>query len=427
MQKFLKWGQLPLQNYKFRRLWLGLLISRLGDQFAIIALLWFILQLTGSGLALASVLLCFSLPGIVTSPLLGHWLDKLQPRLVMGIDNLLRTLFIGAIPALFWLGKLDLWMVYGLALLAGLVEPATNVGVRVMLPDLVEDEQLESGNALFSVSEQFSFLAGPALAGLLVGTLGGPAVLLLDSASFLIMTVILFSLPDITRQPAKTKAEPPAGPTGASQTNFRALFRLKEVWIITGLSFVFFVAYGPLEPALPLYSQDVLKTDASGYGLLWSAFGVGAVLGLLTIPYLAKQPRSGITFAMVAILWGAFLVPLIWLTDLAPAMLFLAIAGCAWAPYTTIEISMLQRLIPVDLRGRVFGARSTLMSAAGPLGFLVGGLLLNILAANLVIGISALACIAAGVAGLLTPAIRNITRSPTLVEPALTGLTPDPD
>src|SRR5690349_6007221 len=116
MQKYRKWNNLPLQNPKFWRLWSGLLISRLGDQFTVIALLWFILQLTGSGLALASVLLCFSLPGILTSPILGRLLDQLQPRLVMGADNLLRSLVIGAIPGLYWLGQLELWMIYALAL-----------------------------------------------------------------------------------------------------------------------------------------------------------------------------------------------------------------------------------------------------------------------------------------------------------------------
>jgi MFS family permease len=307
-------------------------------------------------------------------------------------------------------------MIYALALLAGLVAPATSVGVRVLLPDLIEDTQLEAGNAWLSATEQFSYLVGPALAGILVGVLGGPAVLLLDAISFLAMTIILYSLPNIVRKASPVITdEPLRGDTQKSQSSFRTLLGLKQVWIITSLSFVFFLSYGPLEPALPLYSQQFLKAEASGYGLLWSAFGVGAVLGLVVTPYLSKVRRSGITFASIALLWGLFLAPLTWLSDLPMAMLFLGLAGCAWAPYNTLETSILQRLIPAELRGQVFGVRATLLSASTPVGVILGGILLDFMPSNEVIGISALACILVGVAGLLSPAVRTITRRPASI------------
>ncbi|TMD98447.1 MAG: MFS transporter [Chloroflexi bacterium] len=129
----------PLRSPAFLRLWLGLSISYLGDQFTTIALLWFVLQLTGSGVALSLVLLCFQLPAMLTGPLLGTVLDRWQPRLVMGIDNCTRALLIGAIPVLSWVGVLQLWQIYTLVLLAGALSPATGAGVRVILPHLVPE------------------------------------------------------------------------------------------------------------------------------------------------------------------------------------------------------------------------------------------------------------------------------------------------
>ena len=70
----------PLRRPAFRRLWLGLVISRLGDQFTIISLVWFVLQLTGSGIAIGLVVFCFDLPTILSSPLIGKLLDRYQPR-----------------------------------------------------------------------------------------------------------------------------------------------------------------------------------------------------------------------------------------------------------------------------------------------------------------------------------------------------------
>ncbi len=395
----------PLRLPTFRYLWLGLVISRLGDQFTAIALLWFVLQLTGSGVALGLVILCFRLPGIVTSLLLGRLLDRHQPQVVMGVDNAARALIIGAIPALYWLDVLTMPMVYTLALLAGALAPATGVGVRVVLPYLVDGDELENANALVSVSEQFSYLAGPALAGLLVSLLGGPPVLLIDAATFALMAALLFVLPDVPRQRTITEAAERGRWLG-----FGTLLHLKTVRIITALSLVFFFAYGPLEPALPIYSQDTLRAGAAGYGLLWSAFGVGALLGLLTIPMVGKQPRPGVTFAAIAVLWGILLAPLTIATSLPLAMLFLGLAGAAWAPYTTIETSLLQRLVPEQLRGQVFGAQSTLLTAAAPLGAVLGGVLLDHLSAPAVIGISALACGTTGVIGLVSPTLRDVRR-----------------
>ena len=136
----------PLRLPAFRRLWLGLVISRLGDQFTVITLLWFVLDLTGSATALSVVLLCFSLPAIVTSPLLGRLLDRYQPREIMLLDNLARALVIGAIPVVYWFGGLTLWVLYGLALLAGALAPATSVGIGVILPHLGPDAELEQAN-----------------------------------------------------------------------------------------------------------------------------------------------------------------------------------------------------------------------------------------------------------------------------------------
>jgi hypothetical protein len=146
----------PLRHPAFQRLWLGLSISYLGDQFTTIALLWFVLQLTGSGAAVGLVILCFDLPGVATGALLGGLLDRRQPRLVMGFDNLARAALIAAIPTLYALGRLHLWQIFVLASLAGALSPATTAGVRAFVPHLVDDAVLDRANALTAASLQFS-------------------------------------------------------------------------------------------------------------------------------------------------------------------------------------------------------------------------------------------------------------------------------
>jgi len=395
----------PLRRPAFRRLWLGLAASRLGDHFTTIALLWFVLQLTGSGAALGVIVLCFALPGLVTGPPLGRLLDRHQPRLVMGLDNLARGLVIAAIPALAFAGVLRLWQIAALALLAGALAPASQVGARIVVPQLVPDDELERANALAAVSMQRSYLAGPALAGLVVATVGGPWALLIDAASFLVMAALAFTLPDLPRAaPVERRWDRGNG------LGFRPLFRVKEVRIVTLLSLVFFLAYGPLEPALPLYSRETLGAGAAGYGLLWSAFGAGLLAGLLLTTRLVGHGRPGVAFAAIAVLWGLLLAPLAVLDRLGPALLCFALAGAVWAPYSTVELALLQRLVPAAIRGEVFGARATLTGGVAALGPALGGLLLDHLAAPAVIGLSALACVATGLGGLLSPTLRAVRR-----------------
>ena len=393
----------PLRHPAFQRLWLGLSISYLGDQFTIIALLWFVLQLTGSGAAVGLVILCFDLPGVVTGAMLGRLLDRWQPRLVMGFDNLARAALIAAIPTLFALGVLQLWHVFVLALLAGALSPATAAGVRAFMPHLVEDAALDRANALTAASVQFSYLAGPVAAGVAVTRLGAPWALFVDAASFLLMGLLVLTLPTIARE---RRAREHAA--ARRWLGFGALFSVPSVPALTLLSLVFFFSYGPLEAALPVYSRQTLHSNADGYGLLWTGFGMGAFAGVLTLTRLSHRWRPGIALPLIAVLWGALLCPLFFIRQLPLAMLFLGVAGASWAPYTPMEITLLQRLVPPAIRGQVFGARHSLVASAAPLGAAFGGVLLEYLPAPMVIALSGLACILAGLGGLASSSLGQL-------------------
>jgi predicted MFS family arabinose efflux permease len=191
---------------------------------------------------------------------------------------------------------------------------------------------------------------------------------------------------------------------------FALLLRSKELRLLTSLSVVFFFSYGPLEAALPLYSGRILHAGAQGYGLLWTGYGLGALVGALCTGVVATHVRPGISQPLIAILWGGFLCPLMLFHSLPLALLCLALGGCSWAPYIPIEAWLLQRLIEPSMRGQVFGIRLALTTAAAPLGAVVGGLLLQSLAPDVVIGLSGIACVFAGVGAWLSPTIRSLDR-----------------
>ncbi len=340
----------PLHHPAFRRLWLGLVISRLGDQFTVIALIWFVLQLTGSGVAIGLLVFCFQLPTIISSPLMGKLLDRCQQRTIMAVDNFGRACIIGAIPALYLFGALHLWMVYVLALFNGILSPATEVGCRLIIPRLVPDEVLEKANSLSSISWDFATLVGPALAGILVTVIGAPNVLLLDAASFVLMGAMVLSIPHI--QSLRTSMEEVEN--HKSLLGFGTISRLKAVRFLTALTLLFLFAQGLAEIAIPVYSQKTLGAGAAGYGLLMSAFGVGSLLALTLISqFWSRNKQQGLSLAMILIMSGVLLVPLVFLRTLPVAMLFMSLAGFAAAPYYVVEQSLMQRLVPKNVQGQV--------------------------------------------------------------------------
>ena len=391
----------------FGRLWSGRLISLFGDTFTLIALPWFVLQVTGSGMATAGILLTLQLPTILTSMVIGSLIDHFQPRTIMAIDNGLRTFIIGLIPILYWFGLLELWLLFLLTFLAGMLVPATEVGARSILSDLVEDKDLDAANMLWSFSINLSLVAGPAAAGLLVASFGGPSVLLIDAGTFAVMTIVAITLPRLRRSPPSVQA------LLSERLGLRQFWDMKVVRYTTLLSLVFFFSYGPLEAALPLYSDAILQTDARGYGLLWSALAVGALIGTLSSTTLSRRLRLGIALPSIALLWGASLLPMMFTKNLWSACGLLLLGGLMWGPYTPMEITLLQRNVPKAELGRVFGVRSTLLTGGSPLGLAIGGILLAFVPSTSVIALSAVACILVGLGGLASPVFRDFSLHPT--------------
>jgi MFS family permease len=387
----------------FGRLWVGRSISLFGDAFTLIALPWFVLQVTDSGIATAGILLCLQLPAILTSMAIGSLVDRFQPRAIITIDNGLRTLIIGLIPILYWFGLLELWMLFLLTFFAGVLVPAMEVGSRSVLPDLVEDKDLDATNMLWSFSLNLSLIIGPAVAGVLIASFGGPSVLLIDAATFAVMALVATTIPNVER------SRPPMQAPLSEKCGLRQLWDMKVVRYTTLLSLVFFFSYGPLEAAMPAYSDAILQADARGYGLLWSALAVGALIGTLSSTTLSQRLRLGVVLPLIAFLWGASLLPMAFTNHLWLACSLLFLGGLMWGPYTPMETTLLQRNVPKAQLGRVFGARSTLLIGGSPLGLAAGGILLAFVPSTIVIALSAIACILVGLSGLALPTFRGLS------------------
>jgi MFS family permease len=382
------------------------MFSRVGDALTMVALIWFVLQLTGSGIAIGLIVLCFQLPAVVASPLMGVLLDRYQPRRVMAVDNFGRACIIAAIPFLYLTSALQLWMVYALALCAGVLSPATGVGLSVIIPKIVPDAELERANSLSAISWDFSTLVGPAIAGFLIIFMGAPLVLLIDALSFLLMGIMVLALPLLQRandRPARGSKR------SGNLLGFGTLFNMKLVLLLSMLTLLFLFMQGLTEVAIPVYSQKTLGSGSAGYGLLMTAFSIGSLLALAFISQRwTHSRRQGITLALILLFSGLSLAPLIFIRTLPLALLVIGLAGLAAAPYYVVEQSITQRLVPEQVRGQIFGARGALNVAGYPLGGMIGGVLLGTLGVPFAFATAVLLCLLMAIICLASPPIRGL-------------------
>src|SRR6202162_4094135 len=147
----------------FRKLWLATLLSQFGDFFSYIAMAWLVLQLTGSSLALGTVLVAQALPRAVLMVVGGALADRISPRLTMLGSMGLRALFVAPLAVLVLTGWVQMWEVYGIAVVFGIVDAFFMPARTSILPKVVADHELEPGNAVLNVTASTSVILRPVL------------------------------------------------------------------------------------------------------------------------------------------------------------------------------------------------------------------------------------------------------------------------
>lgn len=149
-----------------------------------VALTWLVYQSTHSAQAVGLFLFAYTAPVLLGGFLIGPLLDRYDRRTIMLVDSLIRGTVVATIPVLSAAGHLALWQVYGVAAVYGLLKMITLAGGPALVPALVPPGSLATANALETLGFTVSGVAGPSVAGLLIGVIGAPNVVAVDAVSY---------------------------------------------------------------------------------------------------------------------------------------------------------------------------------------------------------------------------------------------------
>jgi hypothetical protein len=353
----------PLAIRDFRLLWIGTVVSFLGDGVYIVAIAWQVYDQWNRPSALAGVGIAWSLPQVVLVLGSGVLSDRFDRRKLLIAADVIRGLSIAAIATLITLDLLQLWHVYALVVMFGAGQSLYGPAHNSILPDLVPSELLVQANSLAQFSRPFAMtLLGPALGGVLVGTVGAGFAFYVDAGTFAFSALMLLLMRTVAR-PAPEEGH--ASVWHDAREGMRFVFGRPWLWAgMAAATISLLCTWGPWEVLVPYLVKNDLGGSAGALGLVFAAGGAGAVLAAVTMGQ-RDLPRRPITLLYWAWALSAFATigfgvsRTIWHAMLASFVMESGITVLLVLWYT-----VLQRLVPSSILGRV-SSLDWLISVAG--------------------------------------------------------------
>lgn len=345
------------RNPALRRLELALATSLVGDwAYAMAVAVW---AYGVGGVQAVGVWGAIRYVGRALAAPLGSVLaDRLPRRAVLISADLLRAAMVGGAAAVILVGG-PTWPVFVLATLAFLVAGAFTPAQHALLPSLTNrPEELTSANATSSTLESLAFFVGPMLGAALMAALNVETVFFLNAATFLFSAVMVLGIrPLVPDVPApRSGDEPRPGVLGEMGAGFTAIGRHPDLRVIAFLTFMQTLVAGAMGVFGVRLAVDVLRTGPAGIGYLESAFGVGAILGGFFALARVARNRLANDLAVGTVVWSApLLLVVVWPTPVT-AIGSSIVMGFGNPMVDVSFISIVQRITPDHVLGRVFGA-----------------------------------------------------------------------
>lgn len=386
-----------LENENYRRFWIGQAIAMIGMWVQRVSQAWLVLRLTDSPFALGVAIACQTVPVLVLSLFGGVLADRLPKQRLLLVTRVIMLVQAALLAILTAGGWIQLIHVYLLAALWGVANAIDYPARQSFTKELVAAEDVPNAVALNSIVMNTARLGGPALAGLLIATIGVAACFALNAVSSLAVIVALLALrPD---RFFEGHAPPRGGMLAQIGESFRYAARTPDLALVLFLAMIFGIFGYNFDIVLPLIARYVLDAGPIGFGALSSAMAVGSLVGALRIAHSGAASQRMVLLGAAG--FGALLVCVAfadrWLL-LVPALVLMGICSIT---YFTTATSRAQMIAPPELRGRVMSLYAFLDLGSAPVGSLLIGTLANRLGVQPAVTLFGTACLLGTLAGWL--------------------------
>ena len=392
-----------LSGSAFRRIWAAAAISNLGDGIGLAALPLLVASLTKDPLLVAGAAAALQLPWLVFALPSGGLVDRTDRRRAMVATDLIRTLLVGCLALFVLAGEADIALICVVSFALSTAETVFDPASEAILPLVVESDSLAGANArLQGTTATLNYFVGPPIGAALFAVLAA-APFALDAASFLASALIVLTLAGSYRPHSERAAQPLLTEVrdGLSWLAHHPVLRYTSS--LAGLTNI---ATYAIVAILVLFAKQVLGLGDLGYGILLSAYGVGAIVGSLTAGMVIAAVHDAGALRISTWMGAAAAVICLGITE--PTVFGLAIAafGFSGALWNVAHVTLRQRLVPDELRGRVAGANRLVTTGAMPVGAALGGVAATAFGLRAPFVLAAILLVAGGIVALarITPA-----------------------
>ncbi|HUA10715.1 MAG TPA: MFS transporter [Solirubrobacteraceae bacterium] len=402
-----------LRQRQFRLLWLANTFSWVGDSLVLVALALFVTERTGSATDLGIVLAAHALSLVAFLLLGGVWADRLPRHRVMVVTDLVRCLLHALLAALIFAGTIEIWQLAVIEVFYGAAEAFSRPASNGLLPQTVDESDVQQATAVTTMARNVTEFAGPALASVLVLGAGAGWAFALDSATFVVSMFFLVQLSP--RRRVQAAGAHIAGDSGGESTLESIREGLHEVrtrpWVWATLaSFCAGLFFG-LSPWFVLGATIAREQygHIAVFGFAETAIGVGTIVGSLV--GVGWRPLHPMRMAMLAIMiWPVAAILYASGITLAVVLPATVLAGAGISLFDVWWITALTERIPPDRLSRVTAYDWMVSGGMLPVGYLIAGPLGDRFGAvNVMVAGSALAFISFAL-GLLPAATRSLRR-----------------
>jgi MFS family permease len=405
-----------LQHRNYRLIWIGLLASMTGSTMQNAALLWHVSLLVSperKGLALGLVGLVKVVPIIFFSIVSGVVADAWNRRRLMLFTQTGSALVAVALASVAFYGGRAVWPVYALAALGAAVSTFDLPARQALVPMLVPREHLPNAISLNTIMFQTASVIGPSLGGLLIAARGVGWAYVINASSFVFVIVALLMMRDVPERQASEEGSRDDVSWHAALEGLRFVFRQPLIRSTMLLDF-FATFFSSATALLPIFVQDILRVSAQGYGWLYAAPAIGAVVtSAAMIPITPHIDRRGPVLLWAIALFGLATVGFgvsrsFWITFAC-----LALTGATDTVSMIIRNIVRQLETPDRLRGRMIGVNMVFFIGGPQLGEFEAGAVANWLGATFSVVSGGVGClIATAWVALTTPALRQYEKTP---------------
>lgn len=384
-------GFRALRYRNFRLFISGQLVSLIGTWMQTVAQSWLVYRLTGKASVLGLVAFAGMFPVFLLATVGGLAADRIRPHTLVILTQTASMLLSLAMALLILSGQIQLWHIVAAALLLGVVNAFDIPARQVFVAQTVERADLMNAIALNSSTFNGARIVGPAVAGVLVATVGEGWCFLLNGLSYL---AVLAGLLAMRLDEAHTRPRP--GGDGPVLDGFRfilAAHPVRDLLVLLGLISLMGMPYGVL---MPIFADQILHGGPKALGVLMGTSGLGALAGALSLA-LRRSPKGlGTWITVCAAGFGVALMAFSLSRSYPLSVLLLLPVGFTLMVQMAATNTLIQMMIPDALRGRIMSVYSMMFMGMAPLGALLGGAIAHRLGAPLAVALGGAGCLAAG-------------------------------